>query len=80
MLTSGDVGPDVMPMCGKVGPVTMLTCGKFGYDVILIWERLVLMFEGGTLGKQVYHENFELLNGLIHGWIYNLIAVLGTGR
>lgn len=58
----------------------MLQCGKFGPDALFMWEGPVLVSDGGTLGKQEYHENFDLMNGLICRWIYNLIAVLGSGR
>lgn len=63
-----------------IGPDAMIQCGKFAPDALFMWEGPVLVFEGSTLGKQEYHENFDLMNGLICGWIYNLIAVLGTGR
>lgn len=46
------------------------SCGLVLMSEVVLW--------GG--GGQVHHESFDLINGLIHGWIYDLIAVLNTGR
>jgi hypothetical protein len=35
----------------------------------------VTIFRDGTLGKRLDHEGSDLINGLIHLWLHNLMAV-----